>query len=168
MIKVKVIIPIIIIIIIIAGAIITFTPNEETSKTKVEAEWIKSGPFSIDKSEYNVGEKIFISVSGLKEEDKGQVIFFRPTTSVTNSGTMFQTSDIGMKDYIKMDFDGKNKIKFNLYFEPALSKIKGICSINDLAGNWIVEFTGTQYQDINFEILNQTSSWDDRIFEPVC
>ena len=167
MIKVKVIIPIIIII-IIAGAIITFTPNEETSKNKIEKEWIKSGPFSIDKSEYNVGEKIFISVSGLKEEDKGQVIFFRPTTSVTNSGTMFQTSDIGMKDYIKMDFDGKNKIKFNLYFEPALSKIKGICSINDLAGNWIVEFTGTQYQDINFEILNQTSSWDDRIFEPVC
>tara|TARA_B110000438_G_scaffold242039_1_gene241444 strand:+ start:115 stop:624 length:510 start_codon:yes stop_codon:yes gene_type:complete len=169
MIKVKVIIPIIIIIIIIiAGAIITFTPNEETSKNKIEEEWIKSGPFSIDKSEYNVGEKIFISVNGLKEEDKGQVIFFRPTASVTNSGTMFQTSDIGMKDYIKMDFDGKDKIQFNLYFEPALNKIKGICSINDLAGNWIVEFAGTQYQDINFEILNQTSSWDNRIFEPVC
>ena len=167
MIKAKIIIPIVIVI-IIAGALITFTPNEEASKNKIEEEWIKSGPFSIDKSEYNVGEKIFVSVNGLKEEDKGQVVFFRPTTSATNSGTMFQTSDIEMEDYIKMDFDGKDKIQFNLYFEPALNKIKGICSINDLAGNWIVEFAGTQYQDINFEILNQTSSWDNRIFEPVC
>ena len=74
MIKLKVIIPIVIVI-IIAGALITFTPNEEESKNKIEEEWIKSGPFSIDKTEYNLGEKIFIVVDGLKQEDKGKVIF---------------------------------------------------------------------------------------------
>ena len=40
--------------------------------------------------------------------------------------------------------------------------------MDDIAGNWIVRFSGTQYEDINFEILNQVSSWDDRIDEPVC
>ena len=37
-------------------------------KTEMEEEWIGSGPFSIDKAQYNVGEKIFIDVDGLKLE----------------------------------------------------------------------------------------------------
>jgi hypothetical protein len=155
MIKVKVIIPIIIII-IIAGTLIIFTPNEETSKNKIEEKWVKSGPFSIDKSEYNLGEKIFISVNGLKEEDKGKVIFFRPLNNTSWS------------NYITMDFDGKNKAQFNLYFEPKLNELKKICSTNELAGTWIVKFIGTEYSDINFEMMNQTSSWDVRTFDPVC
>ena len=56
--NVKVIIPIIIII-IIAAVLIIFTSNDETTKNEIEEEWIKSGPFSIDKAQYNVGEKIF-------------------------------------------------------------------------------------------------------------
>ena len=155
MIKVKVIIPIIIII-IIAGTLIIFTPNEETSKNKIEEKWVKSGPFSIDKSEYNLGEKIFIVVNDLKEEDKGKVIFFRPLNNTSWS------------NYIIMDFDGKNKQQFNLYFEPKLSKLKKICSTDDLVGTWIVKFIGTEYSDMNLKILNQTSSWDERTFDPVC
>ena len=133
MIKGKVIIPIIIIIIIIiAGVLIAFTPNEEISENKIEEEWIKSGPFSIDKNQYNIGEKIFIVVNGLKQEDKGKVIFFRPlnNTAWTN--------------YITMDFDGTNKTQFNLYFEPRLSDLNGICSTNELAGEWVVKFIGTE------------------------
>jgi len=155
MIKAKIIIPIVIVI-IIAGALITFTPNEEESKNKIEEEWIKSGPFSIDKTEYNLGEKIFIVVDGLKQEDKGKVIFFRPLNNTSWS------------NYITMDFDGRNKVEFNLYFEPQLSQIKNICSANDLAGTWIVKFIGTEYSDITFEMMNQTSSWDKRTFDPVC
>ena len=155
MINIKVIIPIIIII-IIAGALIIFTQNEETSTNKIEEEWVKSGPFSIDKNEYNLGEKIFIVVNDLKEEDKGKIIFFRPlnNTSWTN--------------YITMDFDGKNKTQFNLYFEPRLSELKKLCSTNELVGEWVVKIIGTEYSDINFKIMNQTSSWDTRTFEPVC
>jgi hypothetical protein len=155
MIKAKVIIPIIIII-IIAGALIIFTPNEEISKNKIEEKWVKSGPFSIDKIEYNLGEKIFMSVNGLKQEEKGKVIFFRPLNNTSWS------------NYITMDFDGKNKGQFNLYFEPRISELKKICSINEFAGTWIVKFSGTEYSDINFKIMNQTSSWDTRTFDPVC
>jgi hypothetical protein len=157
MIKVKVIISIIIIIIIIiTGTLIIFTPNEETSKNEIEEKWVKSGPFSIDKIEYNLGEKIFISVNNLKEEDKGQVIFYR------------QLNSTAWLNYIAMDFDGKNKSRFNLYFEPRLNEVKEICSTNDLAGTWMVKFIGTEYLDINFKIMNQTSSWDTRTFEPIC
>jgi len=60
------------------------------------------------------------------------------------------------------------KAHFNYYFEPRFYELKGICAIDDVAGNWIVEFSGTQYEDINFEILAQPSSWDERTFEPVC
>ena len=156
MINVKVIIPIIIVI-IIAGVLITFPPNEKTlMEIEIEEEWIKSGPFSIDKNEYNLGEKIFIVVNDLKQEDKGKVIFFRPLNNTAWS------------NYITMDFDGMNKTQFNLYFEPKLSELQNICSTNQLVGTWVVKFVGTEYSDINFKIMNQTSSWDKRTFDPVC
>jgi hypothetical protein len=155
MIKAKVIIPIIIII-IIAGALIIFTSNEETSKNKIEEKWVKSGPFEIDKKQYNIGEKIFLSTSNLLPEEKGTVQFLRPL------------NDTHHKIHIKIPFDGMGKERFNYYFEPKLFEFRGICSIDDIAGNWIVKFVGTQYEDINFEILAQPSSWDKRTFEPVC
>ena len=153
--NVRVLIPIIIII-IIAGALIISTTNEETSKNKIEEEWIKSGPFEIDKSEYNMGEKIFLSTTNLLPEDKGTVQFLRPI------------NDTHHKSYIKIPFDGMAKEQFNYYFEPRFQDLRGICSIDDFAGDWIVRFTGTQYEDINFKMLNQTSSWDERTFEPSC
>tara|TARA_B110000495_G_C22577720_1_gene347267 strand:+ start:130 stop:591 length:462 start_codon:yes stop_codon:yes gene_type:complete len=153
MIKLKVIISI---IIIIAGALIIFTANEELSKNKIEEKWVKSGPFEIDKSQYNMGEKIFLSTTNLLPEDKGTVQFLRPI------------NDTHHKSYIKIPFDGMAKDQFNYYFEPRFQDLRGLCSIDDFAGDWIVRFTGTQYEDINFKMLNQTSSWDERTFEPIC
>ena len=89
-------------------------------------------------------------------EDKGTVQFLRPI------------NDTHHESYIKIPFDGMAKDQFNYYFEPRFQDLRGLCSIDDFAGDWIVRFTGTQYEDINFEILNQVSSWDDRTFEPVC
>ena len=155
MIKVKVIIPIIIII-IITGALIIFTPNEETTTNKIEEKWQRSGSFEVDKSQYNMGEKIFLSTSNLLPEDKGTVQFLRPL------------NDTHHKLYIKIPFDGMQKAQFNYYFEPRYNEFRGICSMDDIAGNWIVKFSGTQYEDINFEILAQSSSWDERTFEPIC
>ena len=156
MIKVKVIIPIIIII-IIAGVLIIFTPNEKTiPEIEIEKKWIESGPFSIDKNQYNLGEKIFIVVNGLKQEEKGKVVFFQPLNSTS------------WKSYKTIDFDGTSKAQFNLYLEPQLSKLKKTCSANDLAGTWVVKFIGTEYSDITFEMTNQSSSWDKRTFDPVC
>ena len=152
----KIIIVSVAIVIIIATGVILLNSNEETIEEKWLNEKVTSGPFSIDKSEYNVGEKIFVVVNNLKEEDKGKVIFFRPLNNTAWS------------NYITMDFDGTNKTQFNLYFEPKLSELKNICSTNDLAGEWVVKFIGTEYLDINFKVMNQTSSWDKRTFDPVC
>jgi hypothetical protein len=151
--KFKVIIPIIIII-IIAGALIVFTANEETPE--ITEKWIRSGSFEIDSTQYNIGEKIFLTTTNLLPEDKGTVQFLRPL------------NDTHHKLYIKVPFDGMDKAQFNYYFEPRFQQYKGICSIEDIAGDWIVRFSGTQYEDINFEILAQPSSWDNRTFEPVC
>ena len=155
MINLKVVIPIIIII-IIAGILIAFTTNEEIFKNGIEEKWIKSGPFEIDKNQYHIGEKIFLNVKDLSPEENGIVNFLRPI------------NDTHHKSHIKIPFNGKDKEQFNYYFEPKLFAWKGICSIDDVAGNWIVEFSGTQHEDINFEILAQPSSWDERKFEPVC
>jgi len=116
-------------------------------------EW-SSGSFSIDKQEYHLGEKIFITAN-LLPEDNGTVQFLRPI------------SDTRHEVYIQIPFDGMAKSQFNYYFEPKYDESKGICSIDDIAGNWIVRFSGTQYEDINFKILDQTASWDDRSFEPL-
>ena len=93
MVNVKVIIPIIIII-IIAASLIIFTSNEETTKNEIEEKWVESGPFSVNKAQYNVGEKIFFDTDGLKFDDKGMVEFLRPI------------NDTHHKAYIKIPFDG--------------------------------------------------------------
>jgi hypothetical protein len=155
MIKVKIIIPIIMII-IITGALIIIAPNEETSKNTIEEKWIKSGPFELDKSQYNIGEKIFLTTNNVLPEEKGTVQFLRPI------------NDTHHKSYIRIPFDGMDRSQFNFYFEPRYNQHNGICSIDNIAGNWIVKFIGTQYEDINFEILAQPSSWDERTFEPIC
>ena len=151
-----IIISVIIGIIIIASAVL-LNSNQET----VEEEWtndiVRSGPFAIDKSQYNLGEKIFITVTNLPEDEKGEMIFFRP----------MENGD-GWRNYTTMKFDGQAKEQFNLYFEPKLSEMKKICTTNELTGIWMVKFVGTEYSNMSFEILNQTSSWDERVFEPVC
>ena len=153
----KIIIISVIIGIIIIGSAVLINSNQETVEEKWLREQVSSGPFTIDKSQYNLGEKIFITVTDLPQDEKGEMMFFR---SMENGD--------GWINYITMKFNGQAKQQFNLYFEPQLSKLKNICSTNDLAGTWMVKFVGTEYQNITFEILNQTSSWDERTFDPVC
>jgi len=147
MIKAKIII-LIIIITIISAALIIFTPIEKTSENKIEEQWLKSGSFEIDKFEYMLGEKIFLSTTNLLPDDKGIVQFLRPMNDTHNMS------------YITIPFDGSEKKQFNA--------LKEICSIDDLAGYWIVKFLGTQYEDINFKVIGKTNDWDDRTFESIC
>ena len=143
-------------IIIIASAVL-LNSNQETVEQKWANDMVRSGPFTIDKSQYNLGEKIFITVTNLPQNEKGEMVFFRP----------MENGD-GWRNYTTMKFDGQAKEQFNLYFEPKLSEMKKICTTNELTGIWMVKFVGTEYSNMSFEILNQTSSWDDRVFEPVC
>jgi len=153
----KIIVSAIIGSIIIASAVLLNSNQEKTVEEKWLEQQITSGPFTLDKSQYNLGEKIFITVTNLPEDEKGEMMFFRP----------MENGD-GWVKYTSMKFDGQAKEKFNLYFEPKLSELKKICTTDELTGTWKIQFVGTEYSSMSFEIVNQTSSWDDRTFEPVC
>ena len=163
----KIAIPIIIGIIIVIAGIIAIT-NQEASEEEIEVQWRQSGPFAIEKYEYYLGEKIFLTVQDIPKDVSGEVIFYRPVI-IPNVGSDGISRDMNVgKKYLGIEFDGENKQNFNRYFEPRLSEWKGICSRDDLVGDWKVAFEGTQYADIDFKIINQTASWDERIFDPVC
>ena len=115
-----------------------------------------SGYFQIDKTQYNVGEKIFINMDYLSSEDKGTVLILRPI------------NDTHRTTYMSIPFDGAKKDSVNLYLEPKLDKDKGICSTEDLVGIWSIVFYETTYPNIEFKIKNQISNWDKRTFESVC
>ena len=67
----------IIIIIIIASGLLLVNSNPEKT---IEEEWknneVRSGPFAIDKNQYNLGEKIFITVTNLPQDEKDRLYFF--------------------------------------------------------------------------------------------
>ena len=166
----KIVIPIIIVIVIVG--VIIINPEQERIEEKIETQWRESGPFSIEKYEYYLGEKIFLTVNEIPRDMSGEVIFFRPTS--TPNVKEFEELDGISKDlittktkYLEIKFSGENKQNFNRYFEPSLNEWKGICSRNDIVGDWVIVFHGTQYEDISFKILNQTASWDERAFETI-
>jgi len=163
----KIAIPIIAGIIISIAGIIVIT-NQETTEERVEVQWRHSGPFAIEKYEYYLGEKIFMTVQDIPKDVSGEAVFYRPIIIPNVAGSDGILKDVNAgKKYLGIEFDGSMKQNFNRYFEPKLSEWKGICSRDDLVGEWKVVFEGTQYADINFKILNQTASWDERTFEPI-
>ena len=119
------------------------TINLENEYTPKEREWISSGPFQIDRSEYVLGEKIFLRIGGLEYNEKGQVVFLRPL------------NDTHYSVYQSIPFDGAAKPSFNYYIDPAPSKANEICSANDITGNWTVMFRGTNYPNLKFEITDE-------------
>lgn len=130
--------------------------NLENEYSPKEREWITSGPFQIDRSEYVLGEKIFLIIGGLEQNDKGQVAFLRPHNDTHN------------KVYQTIPFDGSKKNMFNYYVEPDLSKNNGICSTDDIIGDWTVVFRGTNYENLKFKIINQTLPGEEEHYKPVC
>ena len=129
-----------------------------------------SGPFQIEKYEYHLGEKIFINAVNIPLDQKGEIIFFRPAADGINEypkeyeGVPGELISKKIK-YIGIKFDGKVKQDFNTYFEPRFNEWKGVCSTNEIAGEWIMTFSGTQYEPIHFTILNNTLPGDTRTFE---
>ena len=119
-----------------------------------------SGPFQIDREQYLLGELVLLRIgveNELKSNDKGQIVFLQPS-----NGT-HQTV------YITIPFDGSEKISFNQYFKPALSQNRGICSVDDLLGNWTVVFQNTTYNQLKFEIVDGYIPGEEVNYEePVC
>ena len=107
-----------------------------------ERDWPTSGPFKIDRSQYLLGEKIFVNIDTLALSDEGTMIFLRPLND-----THYQT-------YYSMPFDG-TRDRNNFYFTPDLSKARGICDKAQLIGNWKVIFEGTNYPDLEFKVIDR-------------
>ena len=114
--------------------------NLENDYIPKEREWITSGPFQIDRSEYVIGESIFIRMGGIDVNEKGQIAIMRPVNSTHH------------KVYLTIPFDGTDKSTSNTYFTPQISKHKGICSMEDITGELAVVFRGTDYPNIEFKI----------------
>jgi len=117
-------------------------PNASESDYKpVPRDWQVSGPFEIDRTQYALGENIFLRVGALAPDEKGQAAFLR-----TFNDTHYEV-------YITIPFDS-SKPSFNQFFKPQVAKAKGICSKDYLIGNWTVVFQGTNYPNLKFEIID--------------
>ena len=128
--------------------------NLENEYSPKEREWIGSGPFQIDRSQYAIGEKIFLVMEGLNVNEKGQIAVMRPL------------NDTHYSVYLTIPFDGAAKPAFNYYLDPQISKVRGICSVDDMIGKWAMVFRGTDYPNLNFEITKDIVPGTD--IEPVC
>ncbi len=113
---------------------------DESEYTPLEREWITSGPFQVDRSEYAIGESIFIRMGGIEEKEKGQIAIYRPLNATHH------------KVYLTIPFDGEDKSASNTYFTPQINSKRGICSMDDLQGEWMMIFRGTDYSNLYFEI----------------
>ena len=131
--------------------------NNSVDYERTPREWQKSGPFSIDRKEYRLGEKIFLTIEGLKYGEIGQISILR---------TLNQTHYSVWNTY---SFDGSFSDSFNIYFEPKLLKPKGICEKDDLLGNWIMVFQNTDYENLRFKIIDKIVPGDEDEFNiPIC
>ena len=117
--------------------------------------WQSSGPFSIDRYSYSLGEKIFLRASGLSLDEKGTITFLRKSNSTHY--TVWKT----------YDFDGSVRESFNVYFDPVLSKFLGLCSKNDLIGEWTIVFKNTNYKNLPFEINEIIVPGDERKYNQI-
>ena len=130
--------------------------NLENEYSPKPREWITSGPFQIDRSEYVLGEKIFVRIGGLGYDEKGQIAFLRPLNSTHYSV------------YLTIPFDGADKPAFNYYLQPQLSKTRGYCSADDFIGDWRVVFRGTDYPNLEFKITEEILPGEEDNYQPIC
>ena len=113
---------------------------DENEYKPLEREWITSGPFQVDRSEYAIGESIFIRMGGIEINEKGQIEIYRPLNATHH------------KIYLTIPFDGEDRSASNTYFTPQINSKRGICSMDDLSGEWMMVFRETDYPNLNFKI----------------
>ena len=129
--------------------------NSENPYKPAPKEWINSGPFFIDRSEYVLGEKIFINIDAVDENTKGTMIFSKPYNNTH------------YKNYKEINFDGSKK-QNNFYLAIYPSEFKKMCTTDDLIGEWEIIFKGTNFEKLKFQIKDQIIPGMEEKYEPVC
>ena len=124
-----------------------------------EREWNSIGPFSIDRSQYILGEKIFVNINNFNENLKGKMIF----TKIVNDTYIFE--------YKKIPFDF-SKPQQNFYISIDLFEKRGICTTEQIIGDWefriVDESEFTQYGFLEFEVLDQILPGAEKRYEAEC
>ena len=130
--------------------------NSEKKYIPTDREWVKIGPFEIDRTQYALGEKIFININNMPENMKGELRF----TKIINA-----THD---KVYKNIQFDGLQKqvSKFYVGMYPSVSA--GFCNSEDMIGDWEIIFSGTELVSHKFKITEVIVPGLEDSFEPVC
>ena len=132
--KIVLVIAAIVVVIISAVSIYSLKSDHKTAP-----QWIVSGPFAISKSQYKLGENVFLTVNGLKPSEAGNITIARPSGDI----------------YLRIPFNGTLKEGFNQYFKPDLKKALDITNKDELVGKWYVVFDGVNYPPLGFEITNE-------------
>ena len=94
------------------------------------------GPLQINKDKYLLGENVFVSISNLRPQDVGSVLFITPTGII----------------YDEWGFNGMERESQKKYFKPQLLKSKNICEKEKLIGEWTIMFKGYDEAKIYFEM----------------
>lgn len=110
-----------------------------------------SGPFTIDKEKYRLGDYVFVVVTGLQPTDAGKMIVYDP-----KGGTFTQ-----------VPFNGTLKSDWNYMFKPNTERIEKLCTAKDLIGNWTIVFQGTSYKSIPFQVINEWVQGSEAEIKPV-
>ena len=128
-------------LIVIAG-IVTAAAYSYYHQKELESQqwkWVTSGPFSINKNQYKLGENIFMIVSGLQPTEVGEIDIVDPKGDT----------------YSKIPFNGTMKTSFKQFFKPQTQRSLALCNATQLVGNWNIVFKGVPYKSIPFEIINE-------------
>ncbi|WP_152023795.1 hypothetical protein [Candidatus Nitrosomarinus catalina] len=131
--------------------------NDESDSPYVPAkrDWPSSGPIKIDRSQYVLGEKVFINFDEMNENVRGKLIISK-ITNFTH-GQIYKT----------IDFRG-GESQQNVYFGIYPSLSRQFCTADDLVGNWEVIFEGVNLESIQFKIIDEMIPGMDYSFESVC
>ena len=139
---------------VVASVIGFITVSYISSTSEDVVSRIISGPFTIDKQTYRMGEPVFLIASGIGPQEKGEIVFIRPNG----------------EEYQMIPFDGLKKAVQKYYFTPESESLND-CDISDLIGTWQVVFRmfqGTIYAPLSVEILNEILSVEDEGYKEVC
>jgi hypothetical protein len=135
----------------VIAAIASYLYYEKITTQQNEPQWVTSGPFSINKSSYKLGEYIFYVVSGLKPNEAGSIAI------VTPKGDTYST----------IPFNGTLKTDFKNYFKPNTQSNPKLCTPQDLVGTWKLIFDGVPYKPIKFEIINDWIPGSQSAMKPI-
>lgn len=113
--------------------------NQSRAPIVGTSEGVTSGPFEINNETYKLGEYVFMVVTGLQPTDVGHILVFAPNGRITTV----------------VPFNGTLKSDFNTFFKPNTDVRTNLCTPQDLVGNWTIEFQGTTYRSIQFQVINE-------------